>query len=463
MIKKIFLIILAFLVCLCITAQAVQRNILLLIGDDLGIDSLHISNTNTNTAFPPIPAVELLANRGIIFSKAYACPTCSPTRSGILTGRNGWRTGVLSAESSESFSADEYTLPEIFADQGLNYNLASFGKWHLGGAKKAPNFLGGWPHFAGTLGGGLPDYSDWIKIVNGVSTNMTETYATQDTVTDAINWISSQGTNRWFAWIGFNAAHTPLHKPPNELHSYDYLSGDDTDISTNALPYFHAMIEAMDNQIAKLIENIDTNETTIIFIGDNGTATEVIQPPYDIPGRAKGSLYEGGTHVPFVIAGPDIISGGRTNDSVIHSTDLFATILELAGGTVPAGRGEDSRSLVPIIENKLFQPEEDCILVESDSLLGGSATGRGIRNAQYKLIRIDEKPEYFFDMNSDPLESNNLLSGTLTVDQQAAYDILAVKLDYVPEPGILWTIILIPYWILSRLHRKKGSRGFFPN
>ena len=141
--KKIFFAILALPIILCIAAQATQRNILLLIGDDFGIDSLHISNTNTSLAFPPISAIELLAKRGIIFSKAYACPTCSPTRSGMLTGRNGWRTGVISPETADNFSSDEYTLPEIFEDQGLDYNLASFGKWHLGGARPAPNVIGG--------------------------------------------------------------------------------------------------------------------------------------------------------------------------------------------------------------------------------------------------------------------------------------------------------------------------------
>jgi len=249
-------------------------------------------------------------------------------------------------------------------------------------------------------------------------------------VTDAIDWIDDQGTNKWFMWVGFNAAHTPLHMPPIDMHSYDYLPGTDEDISTNSRPYFEAIIETMDFQIGRLIDTLDTNDTTIIFIGDNGTASDVIQPPYDIAGRAKGSLYEGGTHVPMIITGPDVVDGGRTNDAVVHCADLFATILELAGGTVPAGSGADSRSLVPIIQNTPFSPSEDCILVESDILTAGTTgKGRAIRNGTYKLIRIDGRNDRFYDMDTDALEATNLLLGSLTAAEQTAYDALGAKLD----------------------------------
>ena len=408
-------------------AVAQENNILLIIGDDIGLDSLHISNTSTNASYPPIPALQALAEDGILFSNGYAYPTCSPTRSSIMTGRYGYRTGVLSPHSSENFSGDEYTLPEVFANQGLDYELASFGKWHLGGGSAGPNALGGWPHFSGALSGAVSNFRRWTKVVNGASTNLTSAYATRVNVSDAINWIDDQGTNKWFAWVAFNAAHTPLHKPPNDMHSYDYLSAEDDDIATNARPYFEAMVEAMDFQIDRLLGEIDTNNTTIIFLGDNGTAGNVIQPPYDNNKRAKGSLYEGGTHVPFFVWGSEVVDGGRTNDAVVHCVDLFATIIELAGGTVPT-TGEDSRSLLPILKNQAFTPAEDCILVESDALGGGGA-GRAIRNGQYKLIRIDGQTERFYDMHADPLESTNLLSGSLIGGEQTAFDALTAKLD----------------------------------
>lgn len=414
-------------------AEAVpQRNILLIIADDVGIDSLALFNDSGTASFPPTPTLDGLADRGIMFSNAYAYPTCSPTRASMMTGRYGYRTGVLSPATSENLHADETTLPEVFAaNPQLGYRLASVGKWHLGGDNSGPNVIGGWPHFSGLLGGSLRDYQRWDRVVDGVSSNLTSSYATKINVDDAVDWIDDQGTNRWFMWVGFNAPHTPLHKPPIVMHSYDSLPGDDDDISTNSRPYFEAMIEAMDFQIDRLIDTLDTNDTTIIFIGDNGTTRTVIQPPYDMNNgtRGKSTLYEGGTHVPMIIAGPDIVGGGRTNDAVVHCADLFATIIELAGGTVPA-TGVDSRSLVPIIENTTFNPSEDCILVESDDLnVGTTGNGRAIRNDSYKLIRIDGQTDLFYDMDADELESINLLDGSLTPTEQAAYDALGAKLD----------------------------------
>ena len=412
------------------TATAVpSRNVLLIIADDVGIDSLALFNDDPSASFPPTPTLDGLAQRGVLFSKAYAYPTCSPTRAAILTGRYGFRTGIFSPQSHQ-LHADEYTLPEILVNNPhLGYRSASVGKWHLGSDNADPSVIGGWPHFSGALGGGLNNYRRWTRVANGVSTNLTNAYAPQENVNDASSWIADQGTNTWFMWVGFNAAHTPLHRPPNGMHSYDYLSGTEDDIATNARPYFEAMVEAMDFQIARLIDNIDTNGTTIIFLGDNGTAGDVIQPPYDISGRGKGSLYEGGTHVPMIVAGPDVVNGGRTNDAVVHCADLFATIVELAGGTVPTGVGEDSRSLVPILEDSVFDPAEDCILVESDDVPGPADDGRAIRNDTYKLIAIEGQDDRLYDMNADPLESTNLLDGVLMPTEQTAYDTLSATLE----------------------------------
>jgi predicted outer membrane repeat protein len=131
----------------------------------------------------------------------------------------------------------------------------------------------------------------------------------------------------------------------------------------------------------------------------------------------------------MIVAGPDVVDGGRINDSVVHCADLFATILELAGGTLPTSGGEDSRSLVPILENQTFAPSNDWILMESDSLLGDTTSGRAIRNDQYKLIRIVGRADKFYDMSTDELESTNLLNGSLTAAEQTVYDMLSTQLD----------------------------------
>lgn len=406
---------------------AAPRNVLLIIADDIGIDSLHLYNDDPAASFPPIPNIQSLAEQGILFENAYAYPTCSPTRSSIMTGRYGFRTGVLSPQSSD-LPASETTLPEIFAQQAeLDQPIASFGKWHLGGGNSGPNVLGGWPHFSGAIGGGLRNFRNWEKVINGVSTNVTMTYATRDNVNDALDWMDAQGTNNWLMWIGFNAAHTPLHKPPNGLHSYT-LSGDSADVEANPRPYFEAMVEAMDTQIGLLLASVDFNETTVVFLGDNGTARSVIQPPYDIPRRAKGSLYEGGTHVPMIVAGDAVVNGGRTSDAVVHCVDLFATMIELAGGTAP--EGVDSRSLVSILQNQTFTPAETAIFLGSDNLnVGSTGVGRAIIDPPYKLIRVEGLADEFYHLENDPLESSNLLLSSLSSGEQQAYDALSAKLE----------------------------------
>src|SRR6185503_3037006 len=179
-------------------------------------------------------------------------------------------------------SASEFTLPEAFAaNAALGYQVAQFGKWHLNNLPASPNNIGGWPHFAGSLVGALANYTNWTKNVNGTSTPNYTAYATSDVVDDAIAWIQTQGSRPWFAWVAFNAPHAPLHKPPNALcPHYTTLSGTQMDINRNPRSYFEAMVEAMDTEIGRLLAAVNRTNTHIIFIGDNGTANQVIQPPY---------------------------------------------------------------------------------------------------------------------------------------------------------------------------------------
>jgi arylsulfatase A-like enzyme len=303
----------ALLLLSVFSAPAVAaNNILVLIADDFGIDSSPLYNTNPTARFPPMPNVNALAAQGVRFSNVYSYPTCSPTRSAMLTGRYGFRTGIalaINPENTVALAHSEVTLPEVLSAQ-TTYRHAAFGKWHLSSSNTDPNTRGGWSHFSGAIGGELPDYFSWPRVVNGTRFPNYPVYATTANVDDALTWISQQGASPWFVWIAFNAAHTPLHKPPNALHSYDSLPGTATHIASNPRPYFEAMIEALDTEIGRLLSGIDRNNTTIIFTADNGTLGQIIQPPY-ASSRGKGTLYEGGTRVPLIAAGAGVANPGR--------------------------------------------------------------------------------------------------------------------------------------------------------
>ncbi len=285
---------------LCIPSRSTaQTKVLLIIADDLGIESLSGFNSDAAASLPPTPTIDDMQTQGITFTRYYSYPTCSPTRASILTGRYSFRTGVLSPQQN-TLKSNEFTLPEALLESDIISNrLASIGKWHLGSDADSPNTIGGWPHFSGSLGGGIGDYYSWQKTVNGNTTNNHSVYATTDNVNDSIAWINQQGTDSWFLWLAFNAPHTPHHRPPNDLHDYPFITDDGSNSSRR---HYEAMVQAMDTEMARLLTNVDLSTTTVIFMGDNGTLGSVIQPPFP-DNHGKGSAYEGGIRVPMIITG----------------------------------------------------------------------------------------------------------------------------------------------------------------
>lgn len=398
-------------------------NVLLIIADDLGRDSLAKFNQDPLASIPNTPNIDHLAESGILFDRAYAYSTCSPTRASILTGRYEFRTGVFSPEVN-TLMPNEYTLAEAIVDSGkIGDRLAHLGKWHLGGSSDAPNTIGGWPHFAGALGGGIPDYSRWTKVTNGTTTSRYTTYATTDLVDDAVNWIESQGPEEWFLWVAFNAPHTPYHKPPSELHEYDDLSGTEEDILANPRAYYEAMVQAMDTEIGRLLDSVDMGTTTVIFIGDNGTPNSVLQEPF--PRRhGKGSLYEGGINVPLIIAGSavPIDSQNTTNSSMIQSVDLYDTILDLLKISeeelMPTQLVSDSQSFYDVLTGENSSHSRTITYTAQP---GSSASTRdlAVSNDRYKWILFENGSEEFYYRTDGISEESNRIA-TLDVEATSA-------------------------------------------
>ncbi len=417
----------------CFPTTAAPKNILLIIADDVGSDASSLYNsTNTGAILPPTPNIASLASNGVVFANAYANPVCSPTRACIITGRHSFRTGVGDAivgAMSPQVTVSEFTLPEAFNASGLGFHLAQFGKWHLATGNSSPNTIGGWTNFAGIIQGAVNSYTNWPKVVNGSLTTGYTNYTTTDVVNDAVAWIQARGTNPWFAWVAFNAAHTPLHKPPTNLApTYASLPGTNMHINNNQELYYDAMIEAMDTEIGRLLQAVSLTNTHVIFHGDNGTPSSTLQPPYP-GGRGKHTLYEGGSKVPMIIAGPAVVNPNRTNTTLVHVVDLFATILELAGtsvtSTVPANVTIDSKSIVPALSGQTDTNRHVYVDLFGDT--PGSQDGRSLRDARYKLIRFNDGHDEFYDLQTDPYEGTNLLS-TLTAEQRQYYDRLQFRL-----------------------------------
>lgn len=393
-----------------------QPNILLIIADDMGLDAT--PNYSVGATKPNMPVLEGLMKEGVTFDNVWANPECSPTRASILTGKYGYRTGVLDVMDNGQIPLTEISIQKYLEENGgAAYSSAIIGKWHLGGAGNgginSPANMG-IKYYEGLVSGAVPDYSNWTITKNGVQSNCTE-YATTKFTNLAIDWIGQQN-QPWFLWLAYNAPHTPFHLPPTDLHDRDNLPADAASIAANPQPYFFAMMEAMDTEIGRLLASLSTeerNNTLIIFIGDNGTARQVIQTPYS-PQKAKSTIYQGGIAVPMVIAGSGVSRKNERETALINATDLFATIADVAGtGTTEI---HDSKSIRPLFSNA--NPAfRDYVYDEYKS---GTTDYWTVRNAQYKLIEYANGTKEMYDLDADFFENTNLLSGTLTAEQTTA-------------------------------------------
>jgi arylsulfatase A-like enzyme len=155
-------------------------------------------------------------------------------------------------------------------------------------------------------------------------------------------------------------------------------------------------------------------------MGDNGSPPQVAQAPF-ARWRAKGSLYQGGVNVPFIMAGPGI-KGGRTSKALTNSVDVFATVLELAGidveSAIPNDKGFDSVSMLPVLLDD--QESTGRLFTYSDVFGRGDTPIKAIRNSSYKLLITGEEEE-LYHLTLDPYESENLLSNDLSNESEAEY------------------------------------------
>ena len=405
--------------------QPGQRNVLIFIADDMGIDQSRQYRSITGNplaSLPATPNIQALANSGVTFDNAWANPVCSPTRAGLLTGRHSFRTTVANALSSNApgLPLDETTLPELLKEYDTGYRSGLFGKWHLGtgdsNVHADPYGWGpidhGFDEHRGSIEGELPDpigmmntsgYVWWDKYVNGVQIDDDPTtpvvdpvteYATWANATDAIDWINAQD-GRWLAIVAFNAPHKPLHTPAAACQA----------VSSATVADFNGMIECMDTQIGRFLSELhreDLEKTTIIFIGDNGTHRDQLLAPFDanqnIPSY-KGNVNEGGIRVPFIVAdgyhlawGSEapttsgigrIRSPGRRDDALVHTVDIFATVAAIAGAQSEA---EDSFSLIPYMAPTYRYPLAPLRALNYTDRCQLSKFQAAIRNHAHKLI-----------------------------------------------------------------------------
>ncbi len=379
-------------------------NILLIIADDLGID--YSNGYHNSNLLPTTPTLDSLRMSGIQFNNVWSAPKCTPSRATVMSGKHGVKTGVLGSPGDLALTHN--SIFKAISDSTNNaYSGAVIGKWHI--SQPADPFHPsdhGVDYYTGLLSAVVSNYYAWEHTHNGTTTTNND-YATSVLTDSAIHWVNQQ-TQPWFLWFAHVAPHGPYHVPPTGMYSIP-------NTANNARKYV-AMIEAMDFEINRLLNNIPQNElnnTIIIFIGDNGTPNLVLQNyPSD---RGKSTLYQGGIHVPMIVTGAGVSRVGEQEDALIHITDIYATLMEMTGAQLSGGI-YNSLSFKHLLDNSNGETRD----YNYSEVLQDTLDHYTIRNDRYKLIHSNiNGTQEFYDLLNDEYELNDLIITGLNPSQQA--------------------------------------------
>jgi len=429
--------ILALILALCSCSQVLEKpNILLIVVDDLGYSDLHCyGNELVET-----PNIDLLATEGVRFTQAYAsCTVCSPTRASLMTGKNpvavnitDWIPGnqyFRGPQSHEKFTVppinhelrlEELTIAEILSEAG--YVSASIGKWHLGGEGYLPTDQGFDLNVAGYSKGSPPSYyypytrESRDDIITPLKLTGDSLYLTDRLTNEAIRFMSEEREEPFFLYLPFYNVHTPLEGRPDLLKKYEakLLAHQNDSIQRN--PHFLAMTEAVDENVGRIMTFLEEQEldqnTLVIFTSDNGglyrQKGNFIRESWNYPLReGKGTLYEGGLRIPAMARWPGKIASGQESEEIIISTDLFPTILEVAGSSIDYKIEGVSllRHLIsgdPVDRETLYWHYPHYHL---------GMPGGVIREGEFKLIEYFENGELeLYNLAEDLSETTNLLA-----------------------------------------------------
>ena len=463
--------------CVFVGAQpkagaSAKPNIIYILADDLGIGDLSIYNEEGKINTPHLDA---LGAEGMKFTDAHTSSSvCTPTRYGILTGRYNWRTPLKNfvtwGESPMLIRDDRYTVADLLKEHG--YQTASIGKWHLGFnwavkdgaeefayyASRKTRYKADKIDFSKKLKKGALDLGFDYSFLLAASLNMPPfVYMENDkaVMEPSGKSVQTRAQNPYAYWINGDISedfvheevlptfvdkakayikekadddepfflYLPLPAPHNPILPIEPWAG-----KSGINPYadFVLMIDDLMGEIFQTVKESGIEENTlIIFTSDNGCAasanysvlTEKGHNPSYIYRGKKGSYYEGGHRVPFLVKWPKVIKANSVCDETICTTDFMATCADLVNYSLKDDEGEDSYSMMP-----LFMQQNG---FKREATIHHSKTGIfAIRKGDWKLIispnsglTPDGKPEkstkvlpeeMLYNLKSDIAETTNV-------------------------------------------------------
>ena len=464
--------------------QGTKPNIIIILADDLGYGDVGF---NRDSSFPeelgiiPTPNIDALANSGVILKNAHvAHPFCGPSRAAIMSGVYPHRLGAQYNLPNDNTTILGLPLTETFFPKILkdnDYHTAAFGKWHLGFVEGEHQPLDrGFDYFFGLLGGGKGYFesgyenSYYNRIANGnpvtneyqdplwrnrsyvdraeYSNAEDEDYLTDILTDDAITYINANAykPDPFFIYMSYNAPHTPLQAPSDEIAAFKAAHPNFEDLVRNSAYITEArqvtkypeeeqaaviegfvedrvtyatMVTNMDTNIGRLVAELKKdinvfNNTVIIFLSDNGGYT-YSKGAVNYPLTAlKGSVNDGGHKVPMFVHWPNKITSSSTYNHQVSALDLYPTLVNLAGGIIPNGKLVDG---VDIMDDLIAgqDPREDEFLLVMRPY-NGFHNG-GLAMGQWKIVKTGNGKWRLYNVLTDPGETTDLRDSEPNAEQ----------------------------------------------
>ena len=409
-----------FTLLLTTSVAAKGPNLVIILTDDQGYADVGFNGS------PDIltPNIDTIAANGVRFTNGYVSfPVCAPSRAGLLTGRYQGRFGFTTnptinpKEERAGIPVEEKNIAEVLGQVG--YTSMIIGKWHMGTHPMHHPLNRGFDEFYGFLSGGhdyfpesltLNDLSEvtekwgWYrtKLIHNRTRVETDEYLTDELSNEAVSFVERHHADEkpFFLYLAYNAPHTPMEATQKYLDRFPNLTG--------KRKTYAAMLSAVDDGVgrvlAKLREHDLEKKTLVFYLSDNGGATN--NGSINTPLRAhKGSLYEGGIHVPFAAQWEGTLPAGVDYDLPVISLDIMATIAALADAPISLDRPLDGVNLIPHLTGKNPGPPHTQLFWRKFNNMS-----RAIRFGDFKLVDTDGNTEdmELYDLNKDISEKNLL-------------------------------------------------------
>ena len=345
------------LLLFAVAAVAENRppNIIIVLTDDLGYGDIGCyGNKIVKT-----PHLDRFAREGMRFTDCYAAAAnCSPSRTGLMTGRTPTRVGVhnwIPMFSPMHVRQNEVTLATILRSGG--YDTAHIGKWHMNGrfnmpGQPQPNDHG-FNHWFATQNNALPNHRDpWNFVRNGTPVGPLKGYAAGIVTDEAIHWLRAwrDKSKPFFLYVCYHEPHEPIASDPR--FEKDYPSADPS------FTAYWANVAQMDASFGRLMAELDKqklrNNTFVFFTSDNGPARTGFHPHGETDGlrHKKGSVYEGGIRVPGIMRWPGKIKPDTVQRTPVSGVDLLPTLCNVTGLKPPTDRRLDGTSIRGLFRGK---------------------------------------------------------------------------------------------------------------